>query len=177
MNHQPFETWILSDDPLQLEEQELLEEHLKTCEDCRGLLSAMEGIRQTFSAAPSPAPAPGFTQRWHERLAFNRQTRQQRNMWILTLALFSLASILSLTILLLELGQVNWFYYISQFIASISLFAARINRIWIVLSSINKTLPILTPIMIVFGVGLTSAMFALIVTWFSSMFKLYQPLK
>jgi len=175
MNHQPFETWIIADDPLQLEDQEKLKEHLQACEDCRRLSLGMEGIQQTFSAAPSPAPAPGFTQRWHERLALHRQARQHRRMWILTLAMFGLASLISLGILLLQLGQINWFYEISQFIANVSRFAARVNQIWVIFRSINETLPILAPIMVVFGVGISSAVIALIVTWFSSMVQLYQP--
>lgn len=177
MNHQPFETWIFTDNPLQPEDQERLSEHLQSCENCRRSAMAMEGIRQTFRSAPSPAPTPGFTQRWHERLAAHKQARQQRRMWILTLAMFGLAFVISLTILLLELGQFNWFYEFSQLIANFSRFAARINQIWVVFRSINRTLPIITPIMVVFGVGGLSAVIALIVTWFSSMVQLYQPIK
>jgi predicted anti-sigma-YlaC factor YlaD len=175
MNHQPFETWIFSEDPLQFEDQEKLKEHLQACEDCRHLSLAMEEVQQTFSAAPAPEPAPGFTQRWHEHLALDRQARQHRRMWLLTLAMFGLASLISLGILLLQLGQINWFYEISQFIANVSSFAARVNQIWVIIRSINETLPIFAPIMVVFGVGVSSAVIALIVTWFSSMVQLYQP--
>ena len=175
MNHQPFETWIYNEERLEPEEQQKLNDHLQSCEDCRRLSLALEGVRQTFSAAPSPAPAPGFTQRWQARLAGHKQMVQQRRMWILTLALFGLASLISLGILLLQFGQINWFYEISQIIANFSLFAARINQIWVVFRSINETLPFLTPIMVVFGVGGLSAALALIVTWFSSMVQLYLP--
>lgn len=177
MNHQPFETWIFTDDPMQAEDQEKLSEHLQSCEDCQRLSRAMEEIQNTFSNAPTPTPAPGFTQRWQAQLAVHRQERQQRRMWLLTLALFGLASVLSLTILLLGFGQVNWFYEISQLIASFSLFASRINQFWVVFKSINKTLPVILPIMIVFGVGSISVMIALIVTWFSTMVQLYQPVE
>ncbi len=177
MNHQPFETWILNQDPLEPEDQKKLNQHLQTCEDCQRLSGAMDEIRLSFKSAPSPSPAPGFTQRWHERLALHKQARQQRQMWLLTLAMFGLASLISLAILLLELGQINWYYEIGQVIANFGRLAAQVNQVWIVFRSINKTAPILTPIMIVFGVGSLSAMTALIVTWFSSMIQLYQPLK
>jgi anti-sigma factor RsiW len=177
MNHQPFETWIFTDNPLQPEEQEQLREHLQSCETCRRAAIAMEGIHQTFRSAPSPAPAQGFTQRWQARLAVHKQAGQQRQMWILTLAMFGLAFVISLSILLLELGQFNWFYEFSQAIANFSRFAAQINQIWVVFRSINKTLPIITPLMVVFGLGGLSAAIALIVTWFSSMVQLYQPIK
>lgn len=177
MNHQPFETWIISGGPIQSEEQEKLSKHLLSCEDCQRLSMAMEGIKKTFRNAPSPEPAPGFSMRWQARLEVHRQQRQQQRMWILTLAIFGLASLLSLTIVLIEFGQINWFYEISKFIAHFSLFAARANQIWVVMQSINKALPVILPIMIVFGVGSISAMIALIVTWFSSMVQLYQPVE
>jgi len=177
MNHQPFETWILSEETLEPEEQKKFNQHLQSCEDCRKISFAMESVRQTFTSAPSPAPAPGFTQRWQARLALHKQALQQRRMWALTLILFSLASLISMAILLLELGQVNWFYEIGQLIANFSRLAAQINQVWVVLRSINNTLPILTPIMVIFGVGSLSAVSVLIVTWFSSMVQLYQPVE
>lgn len=177
MNHQPFETWIFSDDPLQPMDQDRLKDHLQTCEDCRQLSDAMNGVQKTFNAAHCPAPEPGFTQRWQARLAVYKQARQQRQMWILTLALLGLAALISLSILLIELGQVNWFYQISQFIANFSLLASRINQFWVIFRSINETLPVLTPIMIVFGVGSLAAAMALFVTWFSSMVQLFQPVE
>ena len=177
MNHQPFETWIYNEELLEPEEQQKFDNHLQSCDDCRRQSLALEGVRQTFNAAPAPAPAPGFTKRWQARLAVHKQVVQQRRMWILTLALFCLASLISLGILLLHIGQINWFYEFSQLIANFSLFAARINQIWILFQSINKTLPFLAPLMVVFGVGGLSAAIALIVTWFSSMVQLYQPSK
>ncbi|MFW5714254.1 MAG: anti-sigma factor family protein [Brevefilum sp.] len=177
MNHQPFESWILSNDPLQPEDTKILNEHLQTCEDCRQLSMAMEGIHQTFSNAPNPMPAPGFSRRWHERLAAYRQRREQQRMWLLPLGMFGLASLLSLAVLVLEIRRVNWFYEVSQFIANFSLLAARVNHIWVVLKSIIETLPILAPIMFVFGAGSLSAAVALIAAWFSSMVQLYQPVE
>ncbi len=177
MNHQPFETWIFTDDPITTEEQARLSEHLKSCEDCRRLSMAMNEIKHSFINAPVPAPAPGFSRRWETRLKSHRQALQQRQMWIFTLAMFGVAALISLTIVLLEWGQINWFYEISQFVANFSQLAARINQTWVVFRSINKTLPIFIPIMIVFGVGSLSASIALIVTWFNSMVRLYQPVK
>lgn len=177
MNHQPFETWIFSEDPLQSEDMVQLNDHLQSCEDCRKLSHAMAQLDQTFTTTPAPAPAPGFTQRWQARLAVHRKLRQQRRMWFLTLGFFGLASLLSMLILLLELGQVNWFYEISQFIANFSRWAARVNQVWVFAQSVSETLPIFTPIMIVFGSGLVCVALALIVTWCSSIIQLYQTAK
>ena len=174
MSHQPFETWIFSDDPIQPEEQTELDQHLQSCEDCRQRALAMSQVQQAFISTPAPIPAPGFTQRWQERLALARQQRQQKRMWLLTLGIFSLANLLALVILVFELGQINWFYEISQVIANLSLVAARINQVWNIIGSISDALPLIAPVMIVFGIGIFSLALALIVTWFSSIIQLYQ---
>jgi predicted anti-sigma-YlaC factor YlaD len=177
MNHQPFETWIFSDDPIKPEEQAYLTEHLQSCEDCRRLSMVMNEIEHTFINTPAPAPAPGFSQRWQKRLAHHRQSRQQQRMWIFTLGLFGVASLLTMVIVLLEWNQINWFFEISKFVANFSQLAARINQFWVVFRSITRTLPIFVPIMLVFGVGSLSASIALIVTWLNAMVQLYQPVK
>ena len=174
MKHQPFDTWIFSDDPIQPEEMVELNNHFQSCEDCRHLSVSMTQVHQTFASAFSPEPAPGFTHRWHRRLSVYRHQRQQRRMWLLALGMFGLAALLSLVILLLGLGQVNWFYEISQVIANFGRLAAQLNHFWFLLQSFNQTLPVFTPIMVVFGLGLFSMCIALIVTWFSSIIQLYQ---
>lgn len=177
MNHQPFETWIFTDDQILPENQKELEKHLQKCEDCANLAHAIDRIHKTFSNASEPEPERGFTQRFYNRLTIFRQQRQQRRMWFLTLGIFSLALVLILTIIFLNLGQINWFYEFSQIIANSSRFTAQINQAWFVLRSLTKAIPMIIPVLIIFSVGLLSATTALVVTWFSSMIKLYQPFR
>ena len=73
MNHQPFETWLLSEEPLSPEDAQNLSAHLETCEHCRELQAAWTGVLHLFNDTPQVEPDPGFMNRWEERLAEERQ--------------------------------------------------------------------------------------------------------
>jgi len=174
MNHQLFENWLLSDESLDEEQQKALDAHLSECKTCNVLADALEQVEETLASHIAPAPASGFVQRWHNRLSIARQQRQQRRMWLTTLGLFFAAGLLMLTIFLLNINHVNWFYEISQVFANFTLIASRIKQVVRVTKTLLSELPILIPIIFVFGVGSISAIVTLIVTWISSMIKLYK---
>ena len=176
MSHQPYETFLFSDDPLTGEELGHLEVHLKECEHCRVIAKALNDLEMVSSPNDYLSPATGFTQRWQTRLLAYRQERQIRNLWLMTLGLFALASLIVLTILLLNLNQVNWSYELSQFIASFGLFTSRIRKSFNFLRSIIKAAPLLVPILFIFGIGIVSAASALIITWFNALVRLYSPI-
>jgi hypothetical protein len=81
MNHQPFETWLLSEETLPPVQAQALREHLQSCEACQGLEQSWSGVAQLLQKTGPAAPAPGFTARWQARMAEERRLRQQRNAW------------------------------------------------------------------------------------------------
>ena len=174
MSHQPYESWLLSDEPLDEENQQTLQTHLETCESCRALSNALHNVNGTFAQNPAPTPKPGFTKRWQTRLAIYRQEHQQRKMWLLTIGLFSVAGLIILALFFLNIGSINWIYEISQAFANVSVFASKINWLINTMESLVRAFPILLPILIVFGLGSLSLFAALIVTWISSMLKIYK---
>jgi len=177
MSHQPFETWLLSDEELNPQQKLSLDEHLQTCEECQKLSNALHQVNVVITTSHEPTPQPGFTQRWHKRLLVHRHQEQQRRMWFITLGLFGIAGFIISALLILNHQSINWVYELSNFVANFSLAAARVNQFWSILQSMIKALPILLPIMILFGVGLLSAMTVLIITWFSSLIRLNKPIK
>lgn len=78
MNHQPFEDWLLAEEPLSADEQRRLDEHLAACPGCTRLAEAWGSTRAVLAAAPLAAPAPGFSQRWEARLVKERAARLRR---------------------------------------------------------------------------------------------------
>lgn len=82
MNHQPFENWLLSDEPLSPEQNLALQEHLSTCETCCQIEANWDSLQALMREAPVVAPAPGFTIRWQARQAEQRQRIQTRQSWI-----------------------------------------------------------------------------------------------
>ena len=175
MSHQPFETWILKNDPLDEQQQETLNNHLDQCEECSNLSTALIQMTDLISNSPPPAPNQGFTQRWHSRLALYRQQRQQRRMWIFTLGLFGLASLLFILLAFININSVNWTYQLGQTIANISRTANLLQKGWRAVVALTNAFPILVPIMVVFGSGTLMAIGALVITWFTSIIKIYQP--
>jgi len=175
MSHQLFEAWILSEEALDPQQQQALDMHLKECEQCLTLSSALNEVAVQFSSSPTPLPTAGFTTRWHNRLSIYRQQREQHKMWFITLGLFALAGLIFSAVILLNLNSINWIYEIGQFIANFSLMAARLQRFWKGINTLFAAFPVLIPIMVIFGVGTLSAITALMVAWFSTIFKLYSP--
>jgi hypothetical protein len=76
MSHQPFESWLVSDDPLSSDQYASLQAHLQLCESCRGLQGDWDRVIRILLAKPIQKPQPGFTQRWRIRL--NNLHEEQR---------------------------------------------------------------------------------------------------
>lgn len=177
MSHQPYENWLFTKEDIEPEHRQALSEHLLTCPECSQRAKALESVEMLFADSSTPSPKPGFAHRWQTHLSLYREKRQQKRMLYLTLVLFSLAAMVFIGLFLIHQTNFNWIYSLSQFIANFSLFAVRVNQIWQVFQTLTTNLPILIPVMIVFGVGTLSALFVLIITWVNSMIKLYQPVK
>ena len=68
MNHLPFETWLLNEQPLSSDQQRDLHLHLRECEHCTALAEVNLSLRSVKMAAPMP----GFTARFQKRLEAQR---------------------------------------------------------------------------------------------------------
>lgn len=64
MNHQPFESWLLSEQSLSREEKQTLQVHMQECSHC----TALAEVNLALKSAKMVAPAVGFTQRFTARL-------------------------------------------------------------------------------------------------------------
>jgi hypothetical protein len=83
MNHQPFESWLLSEDALNEDQTRSLREHLENCDRCISLEASWIDVHRLFDATPQVAPAVGFESRWQERLAAQTRKRHFYQSWIL----------------------------------------------------------------------------------------------
>lgn len=108
MNHQFFETLLLSDTKPTDDEAVILQEHLITCDTCRQLSNALSDMEVMFHNSALASPRPGFTQRWEEKLALDTEKRQRRQ--VVAIAIISACSIAAL---LLLLGFALWPIFIS----------------------------------------------------------------
>lgn len=95
MNHQPFETWLLYDQPLTPEQKRDLQAHVRECRSCTAIAESNLALK----SARMVAPAEGFTARFETRLA--RRRKQQR--WHLIIGS-----------LILTLGGLALFYWLAS---------------------------------------------------------------
>ena len=76
MEHQPFEDWLLADQPLPPEKKRELQSHLRECSQC----SALAEVNLSLRAAKLATPPAGFTSRWQSRLATQRKSQRRRQL-------------------------------------------------------------------------------------------------
>lgn len=77
MNHQPFETWLLNEQPLTNEQKRELNAHLRVCMDCANLAETGTILRAKRMAVPDA----GFTIRFQTRLAARRALERRQRFW------------------------------------------------------------------------------------------------
>jgi hypothetical protein len=98
LNHQPFRDWLFSEEPLDAQDTLLLQEHLRTCEECQRQRQAWNGALHFIQNTREVSPAEGFLNRWQERLTAQRLRRQHKLAWVFFGAAAGLA-LITLTIL------------------------------------------------------------------------------
>jgi len=86
MDHQPYESWLVADEPLLPDEESSLQEHLQSCESCSQLQTSWQEVEGLFGERTIVHPKPGFTERWQIRLSqelyLENERQQRRASWI-----------------------------------------------------------------------------------------------
>ncbi len=103
MSHQPFDTWLLDEIHPSPEQEEALQAHLASCQECRQIRAGWLAARQTLQSSRMARPVPGFSGRFNaslaERRALQAHRRQIRNLILgLSLGLIICAGLLAVVI-------------------------------------------------------------------------------
>jgi len=77
MNHQPFEGWLLSEEPITPEQKQELDQHLRSCDYCNALVETGRVLRSVKMVSP----AMGFSARFQARLAEHKIADRRRKLW------------------------------------------------------------------------------------------------
>lgn len=89
MNHQPFEDWLLDDEPLTNQQQRELQVHMRGCTSCSAIAASNLALHTKHMAVPQP----GFTERFRPRLTAWK-TEQLRRQAIGTVVLVAAGLVL-----------------------------------------------------------------------------------
>ncbi|HBX69652.1 MAG TPA: hypothetical protein DEH25_09805 [Chloroflexi bacterium] len=175
MNHQPFENWLFSEEPLPENDERTLRNHLADCEQCSSLEDAWLDVANLFETVPEVDPAPGFVNRWQITLEADRvaakAARQRWQSWIL---LVLIANGAALALVLTGVQLFRTYGSFSEFVlswvyraATLVVIASGIQNVFVTLA---RTLPILVPTSWWVGIVITLSMSTLL--WIVSMAKL-----
>lgn len=129
MDHKPYESWLVADEPLLPEQEISLHEHLDSCETCRQLQKSWNEVEGIFEERIFILPQPGFTERWQLRLAaeleIETEKQQARSTWLF------LAATTGAAFLVLIIMAIQFFSSIQNsteaFISSMTFFAGVLN--------------------------------------------------
>jgi predicted anti-sigma-YlaC factor YlaD len=96
MKHSQFKRWILDDEVLEADQQNMLKQHLDACDECRQLQLRWEASRKMLKVAAPTLPAPGFSNRWRQTFAQKKRIEKVRHYRLTLTGLVLLAFFASL---------------------------------------------------------------------------------
>ena len=167
MKHHPFETWIIMDPDLTIEERRELHSHLNDCARCQTLHRATHQVAHLFKTSAVPVPAPGFSDRWKTRM---ERIEARRKILIFSTSVLLIAASL---ILLFALIGVQFSIYLSSVPQMLASFAFQFSRwliflthLWDILDPlVGVGLKMISPLWVVtFGFSLSGILAAWIVS-------------
>jgi hypothetical protein len=173
MNHQPFEDWLLSKEPITPEQETELRQHLHDCPDCTNLAFTWQAVAQELERAPQAAPAPGFGNRWQARLAEKRAQKQRRFTWWVIGLNLSAALGIFLALNLHRLSSLSFSQLLVSALYTFTLILARIDSAEVLFKLFFSEVNPLIPLGIISVIGTSLSVLSLI--WIFSMWKIFIP--
>jgi hypothetical protein len=101
MNHQPFEDWLLNDQPLTSIEKRDRDAHIRTCRYCAALIETGLEVHSVRMVSPMP----GFVSRFEKRLAARHIADLRRKLGRLIVLLLGGAGLLFWLTTLMQLAE------------------------------------------------------------------------
>jgi hypothetical protein len=175
MNHQPFENWLLSEEPLPEDGERALREHLAACNQCSEIEDAWLDVANLFAEIPEIEPAPGFVNRWQANLETDRAaTKAMRQRWQSWIVLVLIANGAALALILTGVQLFRTYTSLSDFVLSWVYRAATAivlaNGFQNAFITLFRTIPGLIPTAWWIGIAITLSVSTLL--WIVSMAKL-----
>ena len=174
MNHQPYEDWVISDDPILPEQNSELQAHLRKCDSCRQLSESWVDVQNLLHVTHQVKPQAGFSERWLARLEEQERKNKQRQSWIMLILTGGVA------IFLLLMMGVNFFTSVDQ---PLQLLLIGTNKFieWLsVIKAINEVFSALVDLVSIMIPPVWWVLFAGIISllcllWIYSLRQLMQP--
>ena len=160
--HLPFEEWLLSERSLSSYQQQALDEHLQSCDDCVQLQNSWDQVHNLFLNPPQVAPQAGFTARWLQRQAAVRTHQQHRNAWVIfgivavNVVIFFIFIALQVAALVSTPSQ--WLYIKAYYLSQVYAIFSFTQSLFDVMSEMALSIPLIG-LMFLFGSASLLAVF------------------
>jgi hypothetical protein len=173
MNHQPFEDWLFSNEPIGSQQEASLRQHLENCPSCASMAQAWRSVETEIVRTPQAAPTPGFGKRWQARLA-QKRSAQQRSLawWVIG---FNLSAALGIFLALNwnRLTSLSLSKLLVSALYTVTLLFARIDSAEVLFKLLLEEV---NPIILISVTALVgTSLCALSLAWIFSMWKIYLP--
>ena len=174
MNHQPYEDWLFSDEPLLPEQSRDLQAHLRMCGSCQQFSEAWSDVQNLFNVAPLVQPKAGFSTRWLTRLEEEERKTKQRQSWMMLILTGGVA------LFILLLMGINVFASIDQPIQILFLGTSKLTEMLSALKAINEILSASVELVSILIPPMWWIVFAVVISllsllWLYSLKQLMQP--
>jgi len=175
MSHQPFESWLLTQDGLTQEQAANLQAHLVECEVCAALAVALGEVESKLRSAEPLRPAPGFTARWHARSERAAERRSARQVWLaLALSIGLAVLLLALLVLGVMASPGDW---AARGLRTVAGWIADVRLAWSLVGAFLGSLP--EPVSLASGIGLGLGLMLVLVglaaAWFITVHRFAFP--
>ncbi len=163
MNHQPFETWIIDDLPLDKQQQTELEEHLRDCQSCKTLQLSWETAKHKIKSAPVKQPSPGFSMRWQASLKERREAEARSQSRTLFIWIGSLVAVSIITFGVIALPELSFISMVISFVTTLITVTTSVESIVALVESVANSLSPTARILA--GIGLSTVISVFTFVW------------
>jgi len=156
MNHEPFETWILSqkEENLTPQQQTDLQEHLEDCPICQQLDTSWANVENLLICSPMVSAPLGFTQRAQDGLVKRRQREHQlqiRRFFLFTFVFLAVTSLALTAGMILFLSPLEILVNAMHIFARCALFLQQVENVMRIAVTILPPIIPLALITAIFG--------------------------
>ncbi len=170
MSHRPYEDWLLDDAPRSPEVEQVLQQHLAVCAQCRSLADAWAQVEAQMHRAETIGPRPGFAQRWRARREAEEAKERRRQPWTLLAVICAGGLGLALILLARTVALLQSPAYLAlTWMERLAAFVARLCWLMNVLGAIMKATHAVDPALL--ALALASGLGILGMLWVASIYR------
>lgn len=170
MNHQPYENWILDEEPINSEERDSLKQHLKECPACFKLYHSWSKVQTEIKTTPvQPAPA-GFMRRWKYEFASRQREQERRQARTLFISLASGAGAILIALAIILLPDFSVISLLVRFLTTVVKLFSGIESIVSISKNLINSAPTVT--LIVSGLFIAGWICLAIFAWGLSIYRI-----